>query len=208
MASVRAPASPKTVDEREATDHRRNDRQRPDGAVRGEVLVVQHAEVFRHFLVLAHGVGDARAGVHAGERGADQRQEHRDGFDQHEGSAVARAEDGVAHHDHHVADGRRRARGGLHGVAAIQEVVGREVLEQIAEGSLHQQRGDDRDGNVALGVLGLAAHRGHRFESDQDQNRDGGLHEHPAEVVHRRPRMWRSDGPENCGVPGVVISVY
>ena len=53
---------------------------------------MEHAEVFRHFLILAHGVGDARSGVHAGERGADERQEHGDGLDQHEGAAVARAE--------------------------------------------------------------------------------------------------------------------
>jgi hypothetical protein len=40
-------------------------------------------------LILAHGVGHARSGVDAGERRADQRQEHGDGFDQHEGAAVA-----------------------------------------------------------------------------------------------------------------------
>ena len=70
------------------------------------------------------------------------------------------------------------------GVAAVQEVVRREILEQVTERPLHQQRRDHRDGDVALGVLGLASHRGHRFESDQNQNRDRGLHEHPAEVVH------------------------
>ena len=55
-------------------------------------FVVKHAEVLRHFLVLAHRVGHARAGVHAGERGADQGQEHSEGLDQHERSAVARTE--------------------------------------------------------------------------------------------------------------------
>ena len=43
-----------------------------------QILGVQHAEVLRHFPVLAHGIGDARAGVHAGKRGADQRQENRE----------------------------------------------------------------------------------------------------------------------------------
>ena len=71
---------------------------------------VEHAEVFRHFLVLAHGVGHARSRVHAGERRADQRQEDGDCFDQHEGSPVPLAEQGIADHDHHVADRRRRAR--------------------------------------------------------------------------------------------------
>ena len=46
-------------------DDRRDRRQRPDGAVRRQLLAVQHAEVLRHFLVAAHRVGDARAGVHA-----------------------------------------------------------------------------------------------------------------------------------------------
>ena len=100
-------------------DDRRDDRQRPDGAVGAEVFVVEHAEVFRHFLVLAHGVGHAGAGIDAGERRADQGQEHGDGLDQHERSPVALAEQRVADHDHHVADGRRRAGGALHGVAAI-----------------------------------------------------------------------------------------
>ena len=72
-----------------------------------------------HFLVLAHGVGDARAGVDAGERRADQRQEHGDGLDQHERAAVALAEQRVADDDHHVADGCRRAECALHGIAAI-----------------------------------------------------------------------------------------
>ncbi len=70
------------------SDDRGNDRQRPDGAVRAQVLLVEHAEVFRHFLVLAHGVGNARSGVHAGERGADQGQEHGDRLNQHEGAPV------------------------------------------------------------------------------------------------------------------------
>ena len=50
---------------------------------------MQHAEVFRHLGVFAHGVGDARPGVDAGERGADQRQEDGYGFDQHEGSPMS-----------------------------------------------------------------------------------------------------------------------
>ena len=59
-----------------------------------------------------------------------------------------------------------------HAVAAIQEVVRREILDQVTERPLHQQRGDHRDGDVALGVLRLAAHGRDRFESDQNQNRD------------------------------------
>ena len=114
------------------------------------------------------------------------------------------AEERVADHDHHVADGRRRARRALHGVAAIQEVVGREILEQVAERALNQQRGDHRDGDVALGVLGLAAHRGDRFESDQDQNGDRGLHEHPAPVVRTRSPKLRSDALRKLPLSSVV----
>ena len=59
---------------------------------RGERFGVQHAEVLGNLVVLAHGVGDAGAGVHAGQRGADERQEDGDGFGQHEVLAVALAE--------------------------------------------------------------------------------------------------------------------
>ena len=73
---------------------------------RRERLGVQHAEVLGNFLVLAHGVGDAGAGVHAGQRGADEGEEDRDGFGQHEVPAMALAEQLIADNNHHVADGR------------------------------------------------------------------------------------------------------
>ena len=53
---------------------------------------MQNTEVLRSLVVLAHGVGDASAGVHAAQRGADQREEHGDGLGQHEVLAVALAE--------------------------------------------------------------------------------------------------------------------
>ena len=68
---------------------------------------MQHAEVLRNFLVFAHGVGDTRAGVHAGQRGADEGEEDRDGFGQHEVSAMALTQQLVADNDHHVAQRRR-----------------------------------------------------------------------------------------------------
>ena len=48
-----------------------------------QVLRVQQAEVLRHLPVLSHGVGDARAGVHARQRSSNQRQEHGNRLDQH-----------------------------------------------------------------------------------------------------------------------------
>ncbi len=65
---------------------------------------MQHAEVLGSFIVLAHCVGHAGAGVHAAERGADQREEHRDRFSQHEVLAMPLAEQSIADDDHHVAD--------------------------------------------------------------------------------------------------------
>ncbi len=56
--------------------------QRPDGAVGAQVLLVEHAEVFRHLIVFAHGVGHARTRVEAGERRADECQEDGDCFNQ------------------------------------------------------------------------------------------------------------------------------
>ena len=68
----------------------------------------------------------------------------------------------------------------LHGIAGVEEVVGREILDQVADHPLNQQRGDDGDGNMLGWVLGLASHRGHRFEADQNQNGDGCLDEDKA----------------------------
>src|ERR1700756_1374521 len=66
--------------------------QRPDGAVRAQILLVEHAEMLRHFLVFAHGVSYARSCIQAGKRCADQRQEDGYGLHQHEGSSVTLAE--------------------------------------------------------------------------------------------------------------------
>ena len=153
-----------------------------------EVLRVQHAEVLRHFLIFAHGVGHARPGVHAGERRSDDRQEHREGLDEHEDPPVSGAEQRRADHDHHVADRRRRGGGIRHTIPAVEEVICREVLKQVADQALDQQRRDHRDRNVAFRVLGLAPHRGHRLESHQDQDGHGGLNENPAPIVRAHDR--------------------
>ena len=87
-----------------------DDGQGPDGLARRERLGVQDAEVLGSLVVLAHGVGDACAGVHAAQRGADQREEDGEGLGQHEVLAVALAQQAVADDDHHVADGRGRTR--------------------------------------------------------------------------------------------------
>ena len=72
---------------------------------------MDQAEVRRHFLIPAHGIGHPRARVDAGKRGADQRQEHRAGLHQHEGLArrVAAKHPG-ADDDHHIAQRARRKR--------------------------------------------------------------------------------------------------
>src|SRR6201999_3337431 len=90
-----------------------DDGERPDGAVRGEVAVVQTAEAAAELAILAHGVGDAGAGVHAGERGTDEGEEDGRSLEEHEGAAMAGAEEGVADDDHHVADGSGGAGGAL-----------------------------------------------------------------------------------------------
>ena len=43
-----------------------DDGQSPDGAVRGQVLAVQHPEMGAHFFIASHGVGDAGTRAHAG----------------------------------------------------------------------------------------------------------------------------------------------
>src|SRR5207248_2859997 len=74
------------------TDNRRDHCQRPDGAMRSEVLRVQKTEMLGRFVVLTHCVSDPRPGVHAGESSADDRQEHGEGLDEHEGPTTTRAE--------------------------------------------------------------------------------------------------------------------
>ena len=71
--------------------------------------------MLRNFLVAAHRVGHARAGVDAAQGGADQREEDRERLDQHEGLAVA-AQHHVADDHHHVADWRSRTLGVLKAV--------------------------------------------------------------------------------------------
>jgi hypothetical protein len=83
-----------------------------------------------------------------------------DGFAKHEILAVAMAKQSIANDDHHISDGSRRARCALHGIAGVEKVVGRKILDQIAHQALDQQRSDDGNGNVLGGVPGLAAHRG------------------------------------------------
>ena len=91
VASVGAPASAKTNETATQPMTAEMHGQRPDGAVRRERLGVQHAEVLGRFVVLAHRVGDAGAGVHAAQRGADEGQEHGERFGQHEVLAVTLA---------------------------------------------------------------------------------------------------------------------
>ena len=146
---------------------------------------MQHAEVFRSLVVLAHGVGDPGAGVHAAQRGADQRQEDGEGFGQHEVVSVAVTQQRVADDDHHIADGSSRGRCALHRVARVEKVVGRKVFDQIADQSLNDQRTDDRDGDMLGGVLGLTAHRGDGLKAHQDQNGDRGLNEDKVQLVRR-----------------------
>ncbi len=60
-----------------------------------------------------------------------------------------------------------------------------EVLDEVAEQTLDEQRSNNGDGYVLGGVFSLPSHSGHRFKSDQDQNGDRGLNEDPTELVRR-----------------------
>ena len=160
-------------------------------AVRRVLRAVEHPEVGGDFFVLAHRVGHASARVDARERRADERQEHRERLDEHERPPCAvGAEEPRAHDDHHVAEGRARGSRVGQRVPLVQEVVRREVLDQVAKRALDREREEHRLGDVPLGVLGLLTHRRDRLESDQDEDRDARLDEHVREAVRRddRPR--------------------
>ncbi len=187
-ASVGAPASPKTSETAMTPMTAEMTASVQMALARRERLGVQHAEVLGSLVVLAHGIGDASAGVHAAQRGADQREEDGEGFGQHEVLAVALAQQRIADDDHHVADGSGGAGGALHRIPGVEEVVGREILDQVADQSLNQQRGNDGDGYMLGWIFSLASHRGYRFEADQDQNGDRGLNEQVTEFVRRNDR--------------------
>ena len=63
---------------RENPDDRRNDAERPDRPVRGQVFRMEHPQIPRQFIIASHREGDAGSGIDAGERRADERQKHGD----------------------------------------------------------------------------------------------------------------------------------
>ena len=162
----------------------------PNCPMRGHVLAVQHSEVSPHLFISSHCVGHASAGVDARKRRADQSQEDRKSFDDHEPPAgVGASERPCADELHDVADRSRRCSGRRCRVSAVKVVVPGKILEQVTEAALNDQREDDGLGNVALGVLGFFTHRRDRFKSDEDENRDAGLNDDVAELVRRDDRL-------------------
>ena len=74
--------------------------------MRRERLAVQHAELRGNFLIAAHCIRHAGAGVRAGEGGASQGEKYRERLHQHERLADRiTAKRPGAHQHHHVADG-------------------------------------------------------------------------------------------------------
>ena len=162
-------------------------------------------EVGGHFFVAAHRVGHAGTGAQAGQRRANERQEHGRGLDEHEGAPGAvTAEQPRADNHHHVAQRRARGAGVRQGVAVVQEIVRGEVFQQVAERALNRQREQHGPRHIAPGILRLLAHGRDRFESNQDQNRDAGLDEDEVETVRRDDRC--GGGVEIEGrIPFVIL---
>ena len=129
---------------REDAEDDRDKHQEPDCAMRGERLAVQQAELSGDFLVAAHGISHARAGVHAGEGGANQGEKDRASLYQHEGLAGRiTAKQRSADQKHHVAERRAGSAGIGHGVTTIQEIVGCEILEKVTNRALNRQGQQD-----------------------------------------------------------------
>ena len=149
-----------------------------------EVLAVQHAEVAGDFFVAAHGVGDAGAGVRQESVVPIRARKTVDAWiimnHQPRGRCRMPRRRQAASCRRSGPTSPRRWRSCS---SCFEEVVGREVFEQVAEAALDDQREDNGLGDVALGVLGFFAHRGDRLEADQDQDGDTGLDDHEAEAV-------------------------
>ena len=92
-----------------------------------------------------------------------------------------------------------------HGISGVQEVVRSEILKQVTDQPLNEQRSDDGNGYVLGWILGLASHRGHRFEADQDQNGDRCLDEHVTEFVRHDDRSCGGMRQEVAGGIGCRV---
>src|SRR5215469_7667504 len=144
---------------------------------------MEYAEGLGRFSILPHRVGHASAGVHATQGSSNEREEHGEGLSKHEVLAMALPKERIADDDHHVADGRSGTRRALHRIPRVEEVVGAEVLDEVTEQPLNQQRSDDGDRNMFLWVFGFASHRRDGFKSHEDENGNRRLDEYPTEPV-------------------------
>ena len=73
----------------------------------------------------------------------------------------------------------------------MQEVICREILDQVTHQTLNQQRKDDGLWDIPFRVLRFFTHRSNGFESNENQDRDTRLDEHIVEVVWCHDRCSR-----------------
>ena len=116
------------------------------------------------------------------------------------------AQQRVADDDHHVADGRGGGGGAGHGIPRVKEIIRCEILDQITDKALNQERGDDGNRYMLGGILCLASHRGYRLKADQNENGDRCLNEHEADVVRRNDRCGGGVGQEGAR-SGILLGI-
>ena len=134
---------------------------------------------------------------------AEDRQCNRDRHRDRQPEAQS-VEQTVADQAHHIADGslrlrrRRHAGQGGHfmrngillqvGEFIREREVRREILEQIGEQPLDDERPDNAERDALFGVLSLCSQCGTALKADQDQDSDGRL------TQHRRQRVRQNNG--------------
>ena len=124
----------------ENPDYRRDARKRPNSPVRSQVLGMEHAQITSELVIATHRISDAGPSVDTGQRRSNERQKHGDGLDKHEPpSGLGTSENPGPDNLHHIPNrGRRRGRS-YRRVAAIEEVVGSEIFEQVTERALNHE---------------------------------------------------------------------
>ncbi len=91
-----------------------------------------------------------------------------------------------------------------HGVAVMQQIVGAEILDQVAERPLDGQRQEYGPRDVPRRMLGLLPHGSDGFETDQDQDGDGRLDKDKVEPVGINDRGGRRMVVEHL-VPLIIL---
>src|SRR6202035_3284663 len=79
---------------------------------------------------------------------------------------------------------------GAAAIACVDKEVGCEVLKEVEDDCLDDEREEDAAWNVSLRIFRLCGQRGRRFKADHQQDRNGGLIEQSTEAMWHEDTQW------------------